>query len=68
MTRALREHIKERDNYTCRRCGASLAVEPHLLLEIDHIVPLSKGGMTTESNLQTLCWRCNRSKGDKVEW
>jgi hypothetical protein len=68
MTRALREHIKERDHYTCRRCGASLAVEPHLLLEIDHIVPLSKGGMTTESNLQTLCWRCNRSKGDKVEW
>ena len=68
MTRALREHIKERDNYTCCRCGASLAVEPHLLLEIDHIVPLSKGGITTESNLQTLCWRCNRSKGYKVEW
>lgn len=67
MTPKLREHIKERDNYTCKCCGVSLEDEPHLLLEIDHIVPLSKGGMTTEDNLQTLCWKCNRSKGSKLE-
>ena len=66
MTSRLREHIKQRDHYTCRYCGASLAEEPHLLLEIDHIVPVSKGGMTTEDNLQTLCWKCNRSKSNKV--
>jgi len=67
MTPSLREHIKERDHYTCRHCKNSVKAEPNLLLEIDHIVPLSKGGFTTEKNLQTLCWRCNRSKGAKLE-
>ena len=37
-----------------------------MLLEIDHIIPLSKGGQTTENNLQTLCWKCNRNKGSKI--
>lgn len=32
----------------------------------DNIIPVSKGGITEESNLQTLCWKCNRSKADKV--
>ena len=66
MTSRLRQKIKERDGYTCKKCGASLNAEPNLLLEIDHIIPLSKGGLTTEDNLQTLCWRCNRSKGAKI--
>ena len=67
MTRSLREEIKERDKYTCRKCGNSTKKEPNLLLEIDHIKPLSKGGMTTKDNLQTLCWKCNRSKGARYE-
>nr|DAS66081.1 MAG TPA: HNHc [Caudoviricetes sp.] len=66
MTSKLRQHIKERDGFTCKKCGASLQKEPNLLLEIDHIIPVSKGGLTTEDNLQTLCWRCNRSKGAKI--
>lgn len=66
MTSKLRQHIKERDHFTCKYCGASIEKEPNLLLEIDHIVPVSKGGLTTEDNLQTLCWRCNRKKGSKV--
>lgn len=66
MTKKLREFIKERDNYTCCNCGNSIHKEPNLLLEIDHIVPVSKGGETKESNLQTLCWKCNRAKSDKV--
>lgn len=66
MTSKLRQQIKERDHFTCRQCGVSLSDEPHLLLEIDHIVPVSRGGLTTEDNLQTLCWRCNRSKGAKT--
>lgn len=65
MTPALREKIKARDNYTCRNCAVSIVDEPHLLLEIDHIVPLAKGGFSIEDNLQTLCWKCNRSKGAK---
>lgn len=66
MTSKLRQQIKERDNFTCKHCGVSVMQEPHLLLEIDHIVPVSKGGLTAEDNLQTLCWRCNRSKGAKI--
>lgn len=66
MTSKLREKIKQRDNYTCQKCGLSINDEPNLLLEIDHIMPISKGGMSTEENLQTLCWKCNRTKGAKV--
>jgi len=66
MTLVLRELIKSRDDYTCQYCGVSVKDEKNLLLEIDHIIPLSKGGITSESNLQTLCWKCNRSKGTKI--
>jgi len=66
MTARLRGQIKERDRYTCLKCGVSVAAEPHLLLEVDHIMPVSKGGLSMPENLQTLCWRCNRSKGAKV--
>ena len=66
MTNKLREFIKERDNFTCCNCGNSIHIEPNLLLEIDHIIPVSKGGYTVEENLQTLCWKCNRSKSNKV--
>lgn len=66
MTKKLREHIKTRDNFTCCNCGNSTHAEPNLLLEIDHIVPVAKGGCTVENNLQTLCWKCNRAKSDKL--
>jgi rubrerythrin len=66
MTNKLRESVKVRDNFTCRNCGNSIHKEPNLLLEIDHILPVSKGGYTVEDNLQTLCWKCNRAKSNKV--
>jgi 5-methylcytosine-specific restriction endonuclease McrA len=66
MTSKLRNSIKARDNHTCQYCSVSLAAEPHLLLEVDHVIPLSKGGSSTADNLQTLCWRCNRTKSNKV--
>lgn len=66
MTSKLRHEILERDGYVCKNCGASLQSEPNLLLEVDHIIPISKGGMTSRDNLQTLCWRCNRAKGNKI--
>ena len=66
MTKKLREFIKKRDNYTCCNCGNSTHKEPNLLLEIDHIIPVAKGGQTVEDNLQTLCWKCNRAKSNKI--
>lgn len=67
MTARFRNYIKERDGYACKKCAVSVADEPHLLLEVDHIIPVSRGGLSQESNLQTLCWRCNRTKSNKIE-
>lgn len=66
MTTKLRSYIKQRDNHTCLNCGVTVAAEPHLLLEVDHIMPVSRGGLSVPENLQTLCWKCNRSKGAKI--
>ena len=66
MTSKLRHFIKQRDDFTCQNCGVSVYAEPHLLIEIDHIVPISRGGLTAEENLQALCWKCNRSKSNHL--
>lgn len=66
MTPALRKKIMKNDNYTCRYCGVSKKDHPSIQLEVDHIIPVSKGGLTEEDNLQTLCLRCNRGKGAKI--
>lgn len=35
-------------------------------LQIDHIVPIARGGVSEDGNLQTLCGRCNRRKSKKM--
>jgi len=57
---SIRATVLVRDGGRCRRCRRSIN------LEMDHIVPVSKGGKTEESNLQTLCRRCNRVKARKL--
>ncbi len=44
----------------CRACGATEQIE------IDHIVPISRGGSCKLENLQPLCKQCNVSKGQKT--
>ncbi len=63
-TRELREKIMNRDNYTCQLCGKYMPDE--VGLQVDHIIPIAKGGKTVESNLRVLCSKCNGSKSDKV--
>ena len=53
--------VFERDSYTCRYCS-----QIGNLLEVDHIVPLSKGGNNDLENLTTSCRKCNRQKKDKT--
>jgi ATP adenylyltransferase len=48
----------------CLLCGAKPSSENDIELDIDHILPTSKGGKDEESNLQVLCSTCNRSKGN----
>ena len=60
----LRWRILQRDNFKCCKCGASPATDPSVILHIDHIIPMAKGGETTPNNLQTLCSKCNLGKSD----
>lgn len=64
MNDQLRYDVLKRDNYKCKICGAS--AQDGAKLHVDHIVPVSKGGKTTISNLQTLCDRCNIGKSNKT--
>lgn len=64
MTKKLRDKIKKRDNYTCQKCGKYMPDE--VGLHIDHIIPVSKGGKSVESNLQVLCSKCNGRKTNKM--
>ena len=57
----LRAAVFKRDNHECLRCSAAER------LEIDHIIPLSKGGDNAITNLQTLCKTCNSSKRDAIK-
>ena len=50
----------ERDGYACKECGSQEG------LEIDHVVPLSRGGSDDLGNLQWLCDHHNSKKRDKV--
>ena len=60
----LRYQILRRDNFRCRLCGRSPAIDPAVQLHIDHIHPWSRGGETIKENLQTLCDTCNAGKSD----
>lgn len=60
MTKAFREEIALRDNYTCRICGKYMP--DGVGLHIDHIIPIAKGGKSVSSNLQVLCSKCNGRK------
>ena len=57
VTPKLRMAIYDRDGFSCVSCGADDR------LSIDHIHPISLGGMTEPANLQTLCRSCNARKG-----
>ncbi|MBQ9773598.1 MAG: topoisomerase DNA-binding C4 zinc finger domain-containing protein [Clostridia bacterium] len=62
VSNKMRFAIYERDDNCCRKCGSEYD------LEIDHIVPISKGGKSTYQNLQTLCHKCNVEKSNKIEF
>lgn len=65
MTSSLRYDILRRDGFRCTICGRSASEGARL--EVDHILPVSKGGRTEPSNLRTLCMDCNRGKSDKYD-
>ncbi len=62
VTNKMRFAIYKRDHNRCRKCGSRSN------LEIDHIIPISKGGKSVYDNLQTLCSKCNYEKGSKIDY
>jgi len=56
----VRDVILEKCGYRCVTCNAIQN------LTIDHIVPIVKGGVSIERNIQTLCFKCNQQKGCKT--
>lgn len=60
-TKGRRFDVFKRDGYKCRICRQAGGE-----LEVDHIVPLAKGGANAMDNLQTVCRACNRSKGTRL--
>lgn len=55
-----RENIYLRDGSTCQYCGKHFRRND---LNIDHVVPISQGGLTTWDNVVCSCVRCNNKKG-----
>lgn len=54
-----KKNILRRDNYTCQYCG-----ESNSSLTVDHIMPKSRGGKTTWTNVVVACKPCNLKKGN----
>jgi ATP adenylyltransferase len=59
---SLRYRILKESGGRCSLCGAT---KKDRMLDVDHIKPRSKGGKNTYENLQVLCSKCNRSKGNQ---
>ncbi len=57
----LRFEAFKRDGFKCSYCGRT---PPAVVLECDHIIPVSDGGQSILSNLLTACFDCNRGKSN----
>ena len=60
LTQRVRFEILKRDNFACRYCGATA---PGVVLHVDHVHPVSRGGKNELENLVTACRDCNAGKG-----
>lgn len=61
--RPTRKNILIRDEYTCQYCRRKLSVSQ---LNLDHVIPKSRGGRMTWDNLVACCLRCNTRKGNRL--
>lgn len=62
ISKKLRFEVFKRDGFKCQCCGESA---PDVILNVDHINPVSKGGDNDVMNLITSCFACNSGKSDR---
>ncbi len=55
-----RRAVFARDGWTCQYCGSRAN------LTVDHVIPRSKGGLSSWDNIVASCAPCNRRKGDRL--
>ena len=68
ITQHKRLAIYIRDNFICMHCGMDLRkIQPGdgIRIELDHVIPASKGGSNAADNLITSCSACNAQRGNK---
>lgn len=63
IAKKVRFEVFKRDGFSCQYCGAK---PPSVVLEVDHIHPVSQGGGNAKDNLITACFSCNRGKSDRL--
>jgi hypothetical protein len=64
INQKVRFQIMARDKFTCCLCGSKPSPTSDVILQVDHVIPVSKGGKSEASNLMTLCKDCNSGKSD----
>jgi hypothetical protein len=60
--------VLKRDRFRCVLCGRSPATHSGVTLHLDHKIPYSNGGETTQKNLHALCQDCNWGKGNDAKF
>jgi 5-methylcytosine-specific restriction endonuclease McrA len=58
-----RINLLKRDNYRCQYCGDKKKASE---LNIDHVIPKAKGGLTNWTNCVSSCFQCNNKKDDRL--
>jgi 5-methylcytosine-specific restriction endonuclease McrA len=58
-----RRNVYLRDGHCCLYCGRRFAEEE---LNLDHVVPRDRGGVTSWENIVTACIRCNAQKANRL--
>ena len=58
----------DRQEACCYYCREGLEFDGRNKWQVDHFIPLSRGGSNWPSNIVIACRRCNRAKGDKTPW
>ena len=66
VTAAQRKRILARDFGRCQMCGRK--PRDTMLLDIDHIQPVSKSGSSEDANLRAICREHNRARGNRETW
>jgi len=65
VTDGVREHVRQRANHRCEYCQSH---QKYVMgrLQVDHIIPVARGGSDDEENLCLACKPCNQHKWAKI--